>query len=395
MNSIYIHIPFCQRRCGYCDFNTFSGQLSLLPKYTEALSREIFLVAKNTSNHAPVHTIYFGGGTPSLLPLNAVQKITHLLNDHFPILSDAEISFEANPGTISLPYLNGIRGLGINRISFGFQSTDPQILLSLDRKHDFFDMARAYLWARQAGFRNISIDLIYGIPGQTLEKWKHTLELTARFHPEHLSLYSLTIEPGTPIFKWWKRGLLPDFDEDLAADMYDLASDYLEKMGYQQYEISNWALDSSSDIQFTCRHNIQYWRNLPYFGFGAGAHSSMGGFRMENVHGIAEYIQKLMEPGDIVFPFSPANLCSGKIDDQTEMEETMMVGLRLTQEGVSSNAFFLRFNRHIESVFGREIDRLCSLGLLEWVDQNGEHVRLTLRGRLLGNQVFMQFVGCQ
>lgn len=362
---------------------------------------EISQVSRAAGEALPVHTIFLGGGTPSLLSAEQVGSILKTLQGCFTFQEPVEITMEANPGTVSLAALQALRREGVNRLSFGMQSAHPDDLRLLERQHDFFDVAQAVQWARSAGFDNLSVDLIFGLPGQDLPRWRSTLERAIGLGTEHISLYALTIEHGTPLMKRWTRGLIPQVDEDLAADMYELAMDFLPEGGFVQYEISNWARARAGGGLLACRHNLQYWRNLPYLGFGAGAHGFAwrpgsppgGGTRTINVGGIRPFIERCTHPaaaGD--FPAGPAARRTIAVDRFTEMQETMMVGLRLTQEGVSSRVFARRFGEPLTSVFGTEIDRLIHLGLLEWTP-DGDALRLTRRGRMLGNQVFMQFVG--
>lgn len=406
MASIYLHIPFCTHRCAYCDFNTYAGQEALIPAYANALCREIEIVAARLGKES-IHTIFFGGGTPSLLPLRQFEQIFAALYAHFHILPDAEISLEANPGTVSLDDLRGLRALGFNRISFGVQSFHPDELRQLERIHTPFDVFDAVRWARRAGFENLNLDLIYGLPEQSLERWLATLRWAISLAPEHLSLYALTLEHGTPFGRWAAQGLLPLPDPDLAAEMYERASEMLESAGYVQYEISNWAKDKerrSLDIlvppSFACRHNLTYWRAEPYLGFGAGAHAYWGGVRSSNVLRIKTYIERLNlfeekhGPSALRFaPLSPAVVNHHRLVRDEEMRETMMLGLRLTREGVSCQRFAGRFGIEMTDVFGKEIAQLLDLGLVEWVhDDTTTILRLTRHARLLGNQVFIRFV---
>ena len=404
--SLYFHIPFCTHRCAYCDFNTYAGQERLIPAYVEALCNEVRLMASSAPARLPVYTIFFGGGTPSLLSPAQFEPILQTIHDHFD-LSDPEISLEANPGTVTLDSLRGLRHAGFNRISFGVQSFHPVELRQLERIHDPFDVFNAVYWAHQAGFGNLNLDLIYGLPDQTLARWQANLRQAVELAPQHLSLYALTIEPGTPYGRWAGHGLLPLPDPDLAADMYEWASEYLEGQGYEQYEISNWARPGNP-----CRHNLQYWRNLPYLGFGAGAHGCTNGMRVSNVLRIKSYLDRLCPdallspqshlppPPALEFPLSPATVTQTRRTPFIDMQETMLLGLRLTQEGVSAGKFRQRFRQDLMAVFGKEVDELVALGLLEWArTQPSEYsatsdvIRLTRRGRLLGNQVFMRFVG--
>ncbi|MHC1784251.1 MAG: radical SAM family heme chaperone HemW [Anaerolineaceae bacterium] len=393
--SVYLHVPFCRHRCAYCDFNTYAGQESRIPDYVKALNDEIRqVVGRNpfkTSEKTAVHTVFFGGGTPSLLTVGQIRSILGKLHEAFDLLPDAEITLEANPGTTSKEYLADLRSAGINRLSMGMQSGQPDELRLIQRQHTFEDVEKSVAWARQAGFENISLDLLFAIPGQSLASWKQSLELAVGLKSEHLSLYSLTIEEGTPFHQWMVRGLFNPSDEDIAADMMEYAEERLEQAGYDHYEISNWAR-KSPDFRFECRHNLQYWRNLPYFGFGAGAHACLGGMRLANARAIGEYIQRVTAGTDRAYPYSPATVDSTLLDKRSAMQETMMVGLRLTREGVPRERFKERFGREVEDVFGEEINKLVGQGLLEWVD-GGAILRLTRRGCFLGNRVFMEFVG--
>ncbi len=386
--SLYLHIPFCRHRCGYCDFNTYAGQESLIPAYVAALRHEAELVSRQTlrAGRLPVHTIFFGGGTPSLLPIDLLAGVLSTLHNGYDLQPDLEVTLEANPGTLSAEGLAGLRRMGVNRLSLGVQSAHPDDLRLLQRRHDYPDVIRSVYQARRAGFDNISLDLIFGIPGQSLARWQHTLELVLGLQVEHLSLYALTIEADTPFGRWAGRGLLSLPDDDLAADMYEYARDRLSTAGYRQYEISNWALPERR-----CRHNLQYWRNRPYLGFGAGAHGYAAGYRLANVPGIGAYIQQVHNATTQLFPFSPANTSRLSINRQAEIQETMMVGLRLTEEGVSAAGFASRFGQSLESVYHDEIETLLRRGLLEWGPE--QRLRLTHRGCLLGNRVFAYFVG--
>jgi oxygen-independent coproporphyrinogen-3 oxidase len=386
--SLYFHIPFCLHRCAYCDFNTYARQESLIPAYVQALCREIEIVGHAAPERLTAHTIFFGGGTPSLLSAIQFESILTRIRDSFNITPAAEISLEANPGTVTQESLQDLHALGFNRISLGVQSIHPDELHQLERIHDPFDVIKAVSWARHAGFENLNLDLIFGLLEQNLERWQETVKFILRLHPEHLSLYALTVEHDTPFGRWAQRGLVPLPDPDTAADMYEWAGATLESVGFEQYEISNWARPG-----WQCRHNLQIWRGQPYLGFGAGAHGFVNRLRIANVLRAKTYIERLSPCDPIpepLFPLSPATVNKTSISRYVEMQEVMMTGLRLTHEGVSADDFANRFGISMRDVFGREISELIDLGLLEW---GGEVLRLTRRGRLLGNQVFMRFVG--
>jgi len=416
--SIYIHIPFCTHRCAYCDFNTYAGQEEMIPAYVEALCREMefvgtrFLTGRR-ADHATIGTIFFGGGTPSLLTPKQFESIFKSIRSNFTLTSDAEISIEANPGTVNYEALRQLREIGINRISFGVQSANAFELKMLERAHNFFDVIEAVASARKAGFDNLNLDLIYGLPEQSLETWQSTVKRILDLHPEHISAYALTLEHGTPFGRWASKGLLPLPDPDLAAEMYEWASETLEANGYVNYEISNWALDRGRKTEdetpesfvirppsFACKHNLQYWRGLPYLAFGAGAHGYADGFRYSNALRIKTYIDRLSNIDDRIsgleFPLSPAAVNQHKQTHQDDMSEFMMTGLRLTREGVSPDEFQARFGASLREVYGKEIDELLKVGLVESKTsgffKNPEVLTLTPRGRLLGNQVFMRFV---
>jgi oxygen-independent coproporphyrinogen III oxidase len=359
----------------------------------DAICKEIYQVSRSAPRRLPVHTVFFGGGTPSLLGVEHFAAILKAIRESFDLREDAEMTLEANPGTVSLAYLQELRRLGMNRLSFGMQSAHPDDLRLLERQHDFFDLIHAALWARQAGFDNLSLDLIFALPEQSMERWQATLAAALDLNPEHLSLYALIIEHGTPLHRLWSHGRIPLIDDDLAADMYEYAMDFLAEAGFHQYEISNWAKTGKDGQLLVSRHNSQYWYNRPYLGFGSGAHGFSDGRRTMNVGGIGPFIERCQQEKELVFPAGPAVRRVIEIDRRTEMEETMMVGLRLTLEGVSADDFSARFGCSLQDVFGTQIDQLTRAGLLEWTGGSDPHLRLTRRGRLLGNQVFMQFVG--
>ncbi|MFO7585118.1 MAG: radical SAM family heme chaperone HemW [Anaerolineales bacterium] len=395
--SIYLHIPFCVHRCAYCDFNTYAGQEALIPAYIDALIREIETVAALQLTPAPAHSIFFGGGTPSLVPTPHLAAVMDALRRSFALTANLEATLEANPGTVTAQSLTEMRAAGLNRLSFGVQSANPNELRLLERAHNFFDVIQSVKWARQAGFKRINLDLIYGLPEQSLADWQNSVKRIADLRPEHISMYGLTIEHGTPFGRWAARGLLPIPNPDLAAEMYEWAAEYLSTHSdYAQYEISNWATPGEES-----RHNLQYWRNLPYFGFGAGAHGYINKARYSNVVRIKTYIDRLsgktsanlsdsIRDSAKKSDFSPAIAHHHRPTLRQAMQESMMLGLRLTIEGVADSAFRTRFGVGIAEAFPREVDDLTGLSLLEW---HNDSLRLAPRARLIGNQVFIRFVG--
>ncbi len=364
----------------------------MIPAYVEALVHEVNFVGNQLPitrppNNSTAHTIFFGGGTPSLLSPEHFLSIFNAIRNNFMLTDNAEITTEANPGTVSYDNLLRLRKIGLNRISYGVQSTNPGELRMLERAHDFFDVIEAVASARRAGYENLNLDLIYGLPEQTLRTWQTTVRRILDLHPEHISAYALTLEHGTPFGRWAVRGLLPLPDPDLAAEMYEWLTEALEASGYLQYEISNWAKPG-----YECRHNLQYWRGLPYLALGAGAHGYAGGFRYSNVLRIKTYIERLTKPeyGYHDFPLTPAAVNQHRQSLQDDMSEFMMTGLRLTREGVSEADFQTRFGTSIREVYAKEIQELVAAGLLGKGPE--ERFRLTKRGRLLGNRVFMRFI---
>ncbi len=402
--SLYIHIPFCRHRCAYCDFNTYAGIENLIPVYVQALCAEIRLLSVTAGRKLTIHTVYFGGGTPSLLSLSNMEVIVKCLTSSFDIAKDSEFSLEANPGTLSETYLRGLFSLGFNRLSIGMQSSHMTELKLLERQHDFSDVIRSVYWARKAGFNNINLDLIFGLPDQSEADWKKSLNDALRLVPEHLSLYSLSLEHGTPMKHWVERGLLSAPDDDLAAEMYEWAREVLGQAGFVQYEISNWARKLADGNYLACRHNLQYWRTSPYLGVGAGAHGYADSMRVANIFSPVGYIQQCLNSGAAeifisnaeeeveTFPRTPATQTVNIVDQRTAMGEMMMMGLRLVQEGVSTYSFQERFGTQMEDVFGGVIERLIRQGLVEWRNNDGKRLCLTDRGCLLGNRVFLEFL---
>ena len=387
--SLYVHIPFCIQRCHYCDFNTYANRQHLISAYLDALNNEIKYVGEQCREK--IHTIYFGGGTPSVLPADAYQQLMNEIQANFKLVSRPEITMEVNPGTIQPGFLHKIQALGWNRLSIGMQSAVPEELRMLGRIHTPLDVIETVKSARMAGFENISLDLMFGLPGQTLSSWKKSLNFALTLAPAHISLYSLTIEKGTRFEQWWRKGLLPVEPDDLAADLYEFAISFLKDKKYSHYEISNWALADGDDKEKnTCKHNLQYWLNLHYIGVGAGAHSLYDGFRWENPYTIEEYIHAMDQMDGHSTAGIKKNLLH--LDQRTQMQETMFMGLRLLKQGVSAPVFEERFGVFMQTVFSNEIRELLKLGLVDWRGRKKDHLCLTKRGCLMGNQVFIYFV---
>jgi oxygen-independent coproporphyrinogen-3 oxidase len=383
--SLYLHIPFCTVRCTYCAFNTYVNLESLIQPFTNALVSEIEYLSQSNSGF-PVHTIYFGGGTPSLLSHTQIGHILDTIRKGFDLEPNAEISMEANPDDIHIDYVQAVLSQGINRLSLGMQSANNHELKLFGRRHDAEAVNRAVSDARQAGVSNLNLDLIYGLPQQSLADWDLSLNEAMALSPEHLSLYSLGLEEGTAMESWVTNGKLPVPDDDLTADMYELADSVLANHGYEQYEISNWSLPGK-----TCLHNEQYWLNKPYPGLGPGAHGYVADIRYETVASPHRYIKLLLNESshDHEFPLTPAVKSWVVLDKETEIAETLLMGLRLTQRGIDRAVFRQRFGDDLMALRGTVINRFVDSGLLYLTDT---HVRLTNQGRFLSNMIFRELV---
>jgi len=288
--GIYVHVPFCLKRCGYCDFNAYAGMDHLAPRYVRAVLAEAALASPAWADELFV-SVFLGGGTPTTLDPAGLKGLLAHLRHRFHVADDAEVTIEANPDTVDRPKLEALLAAGFDRLSMGAQSFDPSVLASLERIHEPASVRRAFLDARVAGYRNVSLDLIYGAEGETVESWERTLSETVDLGPEHVSAYALTVEPSTPLGRKVAAGVVPSPDPDLQADMFTLACDRLAAAGYVHYEISNWARPG-----FECRHNLGYWERRPYVGLGAGAHAYRDDRRWWNVRPPEEYMV-LVESG--------------------------------------------------------------------------------------------------
>jgi oxygen-independent coproporphyrinogen-3 oxidase len=393
--GLYIHIPFCERKCPYCDFNTYAGLEALHQATVDALCAEMERWAARVAQYTIV-TIFIGGGTPTVLEARQLGQLFETIHRCFRVAPTAEITCEANPGTVDQAKFAVLRKLGVNRLSMGVQSFRPDELRFLGRIHSVEDVYTAYATARAAGFANINLDFIFGLPGQTESDWQATLDGALTLAPEHLSLYSLIVEPDTPLFHWVETGRSEAPDEDLAATLYEMALVQLSAAGYVHYEVSNWARrlepeDEHSEMpRLACQHNLIYWRNQAYLGIGPGAHSHLhaheGGLSVERRWGnrkpVAGYNRRVQTGG-------PLEEFIEEIPPRLAMAESMIVGLRLVREGVRLDRFLALHGVLPTAVFADELKQLHEAGLLTVDD---ERVRLTRRGLLMGNQVFLQFL---
>ncbi|MBI5878004.1 MAG: radical SAM family heme chaperone HemW [Chloroflexi bacterium] len=390
--SLYVHVPFCARRCGYCHFNTYEGLERLFVPFADAVCRESAHYAAEIGDAWEVRTLFFGGGTPTYLPQAEFVRILRTLREQWHWQDGAEVTTEANPTHVTGAYLESLLEAGVNRLSYGAQAFDAGLLAMLDREHSVAQIGAAVQVARHAGFTNINLDLMYGLPTQTLAQWRQSLDAALVLQVEHLSLYGLTIDEGTAFKKRVEKGLLPEPDQDLAADMYELAEERLAEAGYRQYEISNWALpcrechfidadDLSAEQVMSCRHNLTYWLNEPYLGFGPGAHSFFGERRFWDINPVPVYVDKLSRGESVIGG-------SETISPALERAETVMLALRLN-DGMERSRYMGRFGAPLDEQFGAVLRECAGWGLLT---DDGECVRLTPRGRLLSNEVFQRLL---
>ena len=390
--SLYAHIPFCTAKCGYCDFNSYEGLDHLVPEYTPALVHELELWAPAARDFR-VETVFFGGGTPSLTSLDDMAAITATIRERYDVAAAVEWTLEANPTELTREHLEGLRALGVNRLSIGVQSLHDDELALLDRAHSGERAIEALTAARGAGFENVNLDLIFGLIEQPIERWQETLERALALGPEHLSCYALTLEPGTLLYYRVQKGQLPEPDSDVVADQYEWTRERLEQAGYEQYEISNWALPGRA-----CRHNLVYWRAEPYLGVGAGAHSFFAGQRLANVDSPQRYVELVnaSHAEHAVTGHATLQQIAGgeSPGEATFRSDALILGLRLL-EGVSPEAFAERFGMTLGEAIGPAIERHVdsgqqgATGLLEWREGR---LRLTERGLLLANEVFVDLL---
>lgn len=368
--ELYVHIPFCVRKCQYCDFLSGPSDEETKDRYIEALLKEI-RAAEHTEDDEIV-SVFIGGGTPSALKAEAIASIMRTLQEQFFFCEDAEVTIEANPGTVDLEKLTIYRNVGINRLSLGLQSTDAEELKLLGRIHSYEEFLKSYEWAREAGFSNINIDLMFAIPGQTGEAWRQHLYQVAELNPEHISAYSLIIEEGTPFAE--QNLDLPD--EDTEYQMYEDTAEILERYGYRQYEISNYAKQG-----YMCRHNAGYWQRREYLGFGLGASSLYRGMRFSNTRRMQEYLKESRNPDQIRKDVTV-------LSRNERIEEFMFLGLRMT-EGISEKKFEENFDVRLMDVYGDILQKYEETGFMEHIETKW---RLTRKGIHVSNHILADFL---
>ena len=380
--GVYIHIPFCRARCSYCDFATGMYEREIAERYVRALQKEIS-VWTEISKPGPVDTIYFGGGTPSLLSAGQIERILKSVYERFDVVKGAELTLEINPASVSTSdageaelsseKLRDFRALGINRASFGAQTFDDRELKLLGRTHDAAAIGSTFAQLRTAGFENLNFDLIAGLPNQALSGWKRSLDEALKLRPEHLSLYLLDVHEGTPLADQINRGMRPNPDADLAAEMYCVMIDQVCAAGYEHYEISNFCLPG-----FESRHNTKYWNGAPYYGFGCSAHSFDGArLRWANERDAAKYAQLIESEKSPVVERTT-------LDEEDARSESIFLGLRLMR-GVNLENYRARFGKDLREEYDAELGRLREAGLIEF---DRDLLKLTTRGALLSNEVF-------
>jgi len=391
--GLYVHVPFCKTKCPYCDFNTYQGIENLIEPFLPALTTEIQCWGE-TLAHPPVKSIFFGGGTPSYLPQGYIEQILASIQESYKVEPGAEISIEANPGDLDAAACAGILAQGVNRLSIGVQSLDNDLLNLLGRRHQASEAIEAFQTARQAGFDNVNLDLMYGLPNQSTDQWRQTLDTLVDLAPEHISLYALTIEEGTHMHRWLEDGKIPEPDSDLAADMYQYARESLAAADYHHYEISNWSLPGRN-----CEHNLVYWENGPYLGVGPGAHSRLGDYRFSTILSPREYNSKASGWAD-THPEAVSELVESvlesvptlggweHISQETACSETMFLGLRLL-DGLDMAEASTRTGVDLAEKFQTPIKECIDLGLLE---QEDDCLKLTSSSYLIANQAFTRFL---
>ncbi|HJD38080.1 radical SAM family heme chaperone HemW [Blautia sp. An46] len=373
--GLYIHIPFCVKKCAYCDFLSWKGSDEEREAYVQALEKEISSYSEFAKDYR-VSTVFFGGGTPSVLEGEQTERILKKIRDTFRVEKDAEITLEMNPGTAQKEKLLLYRELGINRLSIGLQSVKNENLKLLGRIHTYGDFLDSYRMAREAGFDNISADLISSLPGQTLEEWKEELEILQETPLEHISVYQLIIEKGTEFYEKYgeHEELLPD--EETSREIYLWTGKYLKEHGFEQYEISNYARPSRKS-----RHNLRYWERKDYLGLGLGAASMVHNIRMSNTRDWEKYIEGSQNPKrlreEVEF-----------LEEPRQMEEFMFLGLRKT-EGVSRKEFRRTFGRELDMVYEKALEKHLENGMLE---ASKDRIRLSQAGILVSNQVLSDFI---
>ena len=375
MLGLYIHIPFCVTKCKYCDFNSFKIDLNEKIKYLNYLGEEMKLYKEEIKNRE-IDSVFVGGGTPSILNEKEINILFEKIKENFNIKSNAEITMECNPGTLTLNKLKVMKKSGVNRLSIGLQAVQNHHLKYIGRIHTFEEFEKNYHDAKQMGFDNINIDLMYALPNQSREDWMESLEKVVKLNPTHISAYSLILEENTELFKMYERDEFNLLDENTDIEMYEYTIDYLKSHGYNQYEISNYAKDN-----FECKHNVLYWKCEEYVGIGASASGYFNGIRYNNICELDNYEKMILE-GEKPIEWEE------KLSIKDEIEESIFLGLRMN-EGIQISDFKEKYNFDFEKEYKNEIEKLSKMELIE-IDNN--LMKLTQKGREISNSVFVEFI---
>lgn len=376
MRGMYIHIPFCHQICHYCDFNKVFFKNQPVDAYIESIGQELAVMRHEGISFEGLETVFLGGGTPTSLSEQQLDRLLSIIHDYVDVPSLTEFSTEANPDELTYGKLKVLKSGGLNRLSIGVQSFDADLLTKIGRTHSADDPVRVIADARKAGFENMSIDLIYGLPGQTIAQWQDTLKKASELDLPHYSGYSLIVEPKTVFYNLMNKGRLPLPGEDIESEMFAMLMDHMDKHGRKRYEISNFAVPG-----YESTHNLIYWENATYAGIGAGAHGYLNGQRYSNIGPIAKYMEKTAA-GER--PFQQTHV----VTETEAMEEEMFLGLRKAK-GVSYSLFQQKFGKSLEDVYGETLQSLVREGLVE---QSDGRVKLTRIGVFRGNEVFQQFL---
>lgn len=375
MLGLYIHIPFCVTKCKYCDFNSFKIDLNEKIKYLNYLGEEMKLYKEEIKNRE-IDSVFVGGGTPSILNENEINILFEKIKENFNIKSNAEITMECNPGTLTLNKLKVMKKSGVNRLSIGLQAVQNHHLKYIGRIHTFEEFEKNYHDAKQMGFDNINIDLMYALPNQSREDWMESLEKVVKLNPTHISAYSLILEENTELFKMYERDEFNLLDENTDIEMYEYTINYLKSHGYNQYEISNYAKDN-----FECKHNVLYWKCEEYVGIGASASGYFNGIRYNNICELDNYEKMILE-GEKPIEWEE------KLSIKDKIEESIFLGLRMN-EGIQISDFKEKYNFDFEKEYKNEIEKLSKMELIE-IDNN--RMKLTQKGREISNSVFVEFI---
>ncbi|KAB2493533.1 radical SAM family heme chaperone HemW [Priestia endophytica] len=376
IHAAYLHIPFCHHICHYCDFNKVFFENQPVEQYLEAVNKEMETTMENFPTDY-FKTIFVGGGTPTALTEEQLEVFLQGVKKYLPFDEETEYTFEANPNELTVEKLQLMKKYGVNRLSIGVQTFNEELLKKIGRVHTNSQVEQVIAQAKEHGFHNISIDLMYNLPGQTMEDFKQSIEKAVSLNVPHISSYSLIVEPKTVFYNLHRKGKLHLLPQEKEAEMYEYLMDILASEGYEQYEISNFAKKG-----FESKHNLTYWENNEYFGIGAGAHGYMNEVRRANAGPLKKYIHAVEEKGH-------AYIEEHKVTEAEKMEEEMFLGLR-KGEGVNKAIFETKFSRSMDSIFHEQIEDLKKRGLLE---EDKQSVFLTRQGKLLGNEVFSQFIG--